>query len=110
MAVSIEFIFSLNCHKLIKMFKVFSIMLSTLLKSFCDTSANFLTQFHIDRVERLHNGASKIFESSRLLITPHRKKSGGVKSGERAGHSIGPRRPIHLPSKLVSNHSRTFRP
>ena len=39
------------------------------------------------------------------LGTPHKKKSIGDKLGKRAGHSNGPRRPIHLSLKFMSGHS-----
>jgi hypothetical protein len=40
---------------------------------------------------------------------PHRKKSQGFMSGERAGHKTGPLRPIHRFSKLASNQFLTPR-
>jgi hypothetical protein len=40
---------------------------------------------------------------------PHRKKSQGFKSGERAGHKTGPLRLMHRFSKLASNQFLTPR-
>ncbi|GBO24163.1 hypothetical protein AVEN_82723-1 [Araneus ventricosus] len=41
------------------------------------------------------------------LRWPHRKKSNGVRSGERGGHRTGPPRPIQRPGYSVSNQPRT---
>ena len=44
---------------------------------------------------------------TRSFRWPQRKKSKGVRSGDRGGHSIGPRRPIQRPGNCVSNHWRS---
>ncbi len=41
-----------------------------------------------------------------VLMCPHKKKSNGVKSGERGAHEIGPPLPIHRSSNLLSSHER----
>jgi len=35
-------------------------------------------------------------EKALFLTSPQKKKSIGVRSGDRGGHSTGPRQPIHL--------------
>ncbi|UYV65829.1 hypothetical protein LAZ67_3005579 [Cordylochernes scorpioides] len=42
------------------------------------------------------------------FTVPHKKKSSGVRSGERAGNSIGPLRPIHWPDKFLSRMRSTL--
>ena len=41
--------------------------------------------------------------------TPQKKKSIGIRSGERGGHSILPRRPIHLSWNVALSSSRQIR-
>jgi len=40
---------------------------------------------------------------------PYKKKSSGVMSGERAGHEIGPSRPIHRFGKISLSVAVTLR-
>ena len=74
---------------------------------------------HRSRLELMSSQASVIMNSRsstrvrgwRLntfsFTTPQKKKSNGVKSGDRGGHSILLRRPIHLPGNVASKNSRT---
>ena len=45
--------------------------------------------------------------NTRSLTNPHKKKSRGVRSGERGGHAIGAALPIHQPGKRVLRYSHT---
>ena len=53
---------------------------------------------------RIHASSSSAVStgvsSTRLFAWPHKKKSSGVRSGERAGHGTGPPLPIHFPGNV----------
>ena len=65
------------------------------------------TKFFFDKCPQLWNRAWLASEYAILQDTPQ-KKSHGVRSQERAGHSTAPRLPIHSPNS-ASRYSRTMR-
>ena len=77
----------------------------------------FVTFRQISEVIFLHSEMMRSRNSSNVLDFclntwffkwPQRKKSRGVRSGDRAGHSIGPLQPSHRSGNLLSSHCLTI--
>jgi hypothetical protein len=58
------------------------------------------------RVQSSTTFAGKGGTNPRFLTNPHKKKTRGVRSGERGGHAIGAALPIHRPVEVLAQLSK----